>query len=197
MGLRAWSPQRQKLWSIGEPPTQSSCRATIKMHFLHPHLYIKIAPVLYPRQFACCETTVINQKTIVAAILEFALPNVCSSIVTFQFTFSGFPLFTRTVQSYFITSAGFRLCNFSLNPKDFSREKSLSCQIAFQAKAQRCTLPLTWQGVFYVNCGFWEVTYDLHYLSWKPAIALKNDAGSRIFSTDPCILLHIKHTIGI
>lgn len=114
----------------------------------------KITVVLcYSRQFTCFETSVINQKVISAAILIFAIPNICSRVVTLHFSFSGFPFFTRAVQSHTITCVVFRPCSFSVNPKDLPREKSLFCRISFKAEAQRCSLPLTWQGVFYANRG--------------------------------------------
>lgn len=110
-GRGTWSSQRQNLWSTGEPLTQPSCTATrsdrqptMKMHLSHPYFIYKITVLLcYSRLFACCETTVINQKTISAAILKSALPNISRRLVTLQFSFSGFPFFIRTVQSHFIT----------------------------------------------------------------------------------------------
>jgi len=156
-GRGSRSPQRQNLWSTAEPLAQPSCSATqseshptMKMHLSHPHFIYKITVVLcYSGQFACCETTVINLKTISAAVIKCALPNICSRVVTSRFSSSGFTFFFRRVQSHFIASVVFRLRGFSVNPKGLPREKSLFCQISFQAKAQRHRLPLTWQGVFH------------------------------------------------
>lgn len=132
---------------------QGNSETAMKMQHSDPYFICKITTVLcYSRQFTCHETIVTNHKTVSAAILKFALPNICSRVVTFWFSFSGFLSLPEQFRVT-ITRVGFRLCSFSVNSKDLPRDKSVFCQISFKAEAQRCSLPLTWRGVFYLNHG--------------------------------------------
>lgn len=72
-----------------------------------------------------------KQENHLSTVLKSALADICSRTVKFQFSFPGFPFFTWC---HFIAHTVFRLCSFLVNPKDFPREKSISCQTSFKAE---------------------------------------------------------------
>lgn len=79
-----------------------------------------------------------KQENHLSTVLKSALLNICSRTVKFQFPFPRFPFFSRC---HFIACAVFRLCSLLVNPKDFPREKSISCQISFKAEDRGVASP--------------------------------------------------------